>query len=128
MTARSVIAACLVNVGLVLAARGAEAPPAAFVISMAQQFVAENFERPADKHFSISFDITQIHPQPGGDYWAVVGGFAAKTSSGSYRRHVYVAAVRLVCPSFEKLECWRVEKLAIDGNILIDLDRETAIR
>lgn len=114
------IAGCVLNVGLALAARGAEAPPAPFIASMAHQFVAEHFQRPADKRFSISFDVTQIHPQPGGDYWAVIGGFAADSSPAGYERHVFVVAIRLVCPAYEDRQCWQLEKLAIDGSILID--------
>lgn len=119
MTRRFALAAWLLSACIALPAMAGEDPPAQFIISTAHQFVAEHFERPVDKRFSISFDITQIHPQPGGDYWAVIGGFAAANSPAGYQRHVFVVAIRLVCPVFENRKCWRLEKLAIDGNILI---------
>jgi len=49
---------------LPLKAEAAEsAPPSeALIIAMAQQFVLEHFDRPADRHFDIAFDIANIHP------------------------------------------------------------------
>jgi len=45
-----------------------------------------------------------------------VGGFLSDQNTPNS----YVAAVRLVCPDFEKVECWRLEKLAINGEITLD--------
>jgi hypothetical protein len=35
----------------------------------------------------------------------------------------YVAAVRLICPEFADVACWRLEKLAINGSIVLDLGK-----
>ncbi len=67
-------------------------------------------------HYHIEADVAQLHPQPQGNYWAVVGGFVSDQSTPN----TYVAAVRLVCPDFAAVACWRLEKLAINGEITLD--------
>ncbi len=101
------------------AAAETTAPPEAMIVDVAQNFVASKFDRPADRRFSLAFDVARVHPQPGGDYWAVVGGFMADIGAKTYRPHLFVAAVRLICPSHEKLACWRLEKLAIKRTDLV---------
>jgi hypothetical protein len=96
-------------------------PGNGMIIGVAQQFVAERLDLPSESHFSIAFDIAYIHPQPGGKYWAVVGGFTAETSPDHYEPHTYVAAVRLVCADHKDLECWRLDKLAINNQIVLDI-------
>ena len=67
-----------------------------------------------------SFGPNVVHAQPAGRYWAVVGRAISGALTGHMRQHVYVAAVRLMCDDFERAECWRLEKLAIDGRIVLD--------
>jgi hypothetical protein len=31
-----------------------------------------------------------------------------------------LAALRLVCPEFETVDCWRLEKLAVNGTVIVD--------
>lgn len=93
-----------------------DAPAQSTVIAMAQHFVQEHFMFGASGHYHIEFDVTYLHPQPEPNYWAVVGGFV----SDQNKFNTYVAAVRLICPQSAKVTCWRLEKLAINGKILLD--------
>lgn len=101
----------------------ANAPDNGVIIGIAQHFVAEKLNLPPESHFSIAFDIAYVHAQPEHNYWAVVGGFMAELSANEYEPHSYVAAVRLICPDYQNLECWRLEKLALDNRILFDVDQ-----
>ena len=94
------------------------APLPAMVIGMAQHFVQEKFMFGTLGHYHIEFDVAYLYPQPQPDYWAVVGGFVSDQNTPNK----YVAAVRLICPDFEKVECWRLEKLAINQKIILNLD------
>jgi len=93
-----------------------DAPPRSFVVSIAQHFVQEQAMFANLGHYHIEFDVAYLHPQPEPGYWAVVGGFMSEQSTPNS----YVAAVRLVCPDFEKVICWRLEKLAVNGTMVID--------
>jgi hypothetical protein len=93
------------------------APSRATIVSMAQHLVQEQFMHGDLGHYHIEFDVAQLHPQPQPNYWAVVGGFV----SDQNKANVYVAAVRLICPDSDKVECWRLEKLAINRKIVLDL-------
>ncbi len=95
-------------------------PSDGVIVSMAQQFVLEHFKRSPEAHFSIAFDIANIHPQPDPDYWAVVGGFMAVSGEKNYRPHAFGIAMRLICADHVKMECWRMEKLVIDQNIILN--------
>ena len=97
---------------------GAESDPPArsTVIAMAQHFVQEHFMFGASGHYHIEFDVTYLHPQPEPNFWAVVGGFVSDQNNFN----TYVAAVRLICPESAKVTCWRLEKLAINGKILLN--------
>ncbi len=86
-------------------------------IAVAQQSVLKHHPREDHLHFSIAFDVVYLHPQPEGNYWAVVGGYKAKRGN-RYYTHEFVAAVRLLCSNFKELKCWTVDKLAIDDRIL----------
>ncbi len=93
------------------------APLHSTAVAMAQHFVQEKFMfDPSLGHYHIEFDVAYLHPQPQPDYWAVVGGFVSDQNTPNS----YVAAVRLICFDFVKVECWRLEKLAINGNIIFD--------
>jgi len=67
-----------------------------------------------------SFGAAVVHPQPGGNYWAVVGEAVSGALTGHMKRHSYVAAVRLICDDADDAKCWRLEKLAFDGRIVLD--------
>jgi len=89
----------------------------AMIVAMAQHFVQEQFMfGHVAGHYHIEFDVAHLHPQPDPGYWAVVGGFISDQNTPN----TYVAAVRLVCPAFRKTECWRLEKMALNGKIIID--------
>ncbi len=93
-----------------------DAPLRSMVIAMAQHFVQEKYMFGSLGHYHIEFDISYLHPQPQPDYWAVVGGFISDQNTPN----TFVAAVRLICSDFAKVECWRLEKLAINGKIILD--------
>lgn len=88
------------------------------VIGMAQHLVQERFMFGSLGHYHIEFDVAYLHPQPQPNYWAVVGGFVSDQNVSN----TYVAAVRLTCSDFAKVACWRLEKLAINGKIILDRD------
>ncbi len=102
------------SASLVTAETGA--PLRSMVISMAQHFVQEKFMFGSLGHYHIEFDVAYLHPQPQPNYWAVVGGFVSDQNTPN----TFVAAVRLICPDFAAVECWRLEKLAINGTIVLD--------
>lgn len=66
--------------------------------------------------YHIEFDVAYLYPQPQPDLWAVVGGFV----TDQYTPNTYVAAIRLTCAAYAKVECWRLEKLAINGQFVVD--------
>ena len=84
---------------------------------MAQHLVQEQFTFGSLDHDHIEFDVAYLHPQPEINYWAVVGGFVSDQNTPN----TYVAAVQLVCPDFAEVECWRLEKLAINQTIVLGL-------
>lgn len=98
------------------AAAQSDAPPRSMIVSIAQHFVQEEAMFGRLGHYRIEFDVAYLHPQPEPGYWAVVGGFMSEQSTPNS----YVAAIRLVCPDFDKVTCWRLEKLAINGTIMVD--------
>ena len=81
-------------------------PSDGVIVSMAQQFVLEHFKRSPEAHFSIAFDIANIHPQPDPDYWAVVGGFMANSGVRNYRPHAFGIAMRLPRNFFHAPRGW----------------------
>ncbi len=106
---------------LLFAARataGSDAPPRSMIVAMAQHFVHERFMLDPLGQYHIDFDLAYLHPQPQPNFWAVVGGFVSDQNTPN----TYVAAVRLICPDFSRMECWRLEKLAINGDIIVNLD------
>ena len=98
------------------AAAEPDTPPRSMVVSMAQHFVQEEAMFGSLGHYHIEFDVAYLHPQPEPGYWAVVGGYMSEQSTPNS----YVAAVRLICPDFDKVTCWRLEKLAVNGTIVVD--------
>ena len=95
-------------------------PSDSMIVAMAQQFVLEHFKRQPSDHFDVAFDIANIYPQPGADYWAVVGGFMADSGGKNYKPHAYGIAMRLICVEPDKLKCWQLEKLVIDEKIILN--------
>jgi hypothetical protein len=96
-------------------------PPDTMIISIAQQFVLEHYQRQPASHFNIAFDIANIHPQDDPGYFAVVGGFMAKTGGAAqYKPHAFGVAMRLICPEHRKLNCWQLEKMVIDKAIILN--------
>ncbi len=93
-----------------------DTPSRGTIVSMAQHFVQEQFMHGSMGHYHIEFDVAYLHPQPQPDYWAVVGGFVSDQNVPN----TFVAAVRLVCPDSVKVKCWRLEKLAINQEIVLD--------
>lgn len=92
-------------------------PPEPLIVAMAQHLVQDHFMRGDGKgHYHLEFDTADLHPQPEPDYWAVVGGYVTDQN----KFNTYVAALRLVCDDFDKVECWSLDKLAINGKILIN--------
>ena len=106
----------LLVLSTVPAAAEPDTPPRSMVVSMAQHFVQEEAMFGNLGHYHIEFDVAYLHPQPEPGYWAVVGGFMSEQSTPNS----YVAAVRLICPDFDKVACWRLEKLAINGTVVVD--------
>jgi len=86
------------------------------IVGMAQNFVQEQYMLGGLGFYHIEFDVAYVRPQPQPDHWAVIGGFV----SDQYTPNTYVAAIRLTCPAYENLECWRLEKLSINGEIIVD--------
>ncbi len=100
-----------------LAAAETHTPSRAMIVSMAQHLVQEQYMFGfLVGHYHIEFDVAYLYPQPQPDYWAVVGGFVSDQNIPN----TYVAAVRLICPEAAKVECWRLEKLAINQAIVLD--------
>jgi hypothetical protein len=96
-------------------------PTDTMIISIAQQFVLEHYQRQPASHFNIAFDIANIHPQDDPGYFAVVGGFMAKTGGAAqYKPHAFGVAMRLICPEHRKLNCWQLEKMVIDKAIILN--------
>ena len=120
MRAPMILVAVSVCLPLQAARAQSASPPDALIIAMAQQFVLEHFERPADRHFDIAFDIANIHPQPQSGYWAVIGGFMADAGASDYHPHGYGVAMRLICGDHDKPKCWQLEKLVIDRKIILN--------
>lgn len=102
-----------------LAPAESQAPLRSTVIGMAQHFVQEKFMFGSLGHYHIEFDVSYLHPQPQPNYWAVVGGFVSDQNTPN----TYVAAVRLICQDFKKVEYWRLEKLVINRTIILDRDQ-----
>lgn len=90
--------------------------PRATIVAMAQHFVQDRLMQGGSRHARIAFDVAHLHPQPQPRFWAVVGGFV----SGQTSYNSYVAALRLTCPDADAIDCWQLEKLAINNEILLD--------
>ena len=98
----------------------AEPPPDGMIIAMAQHFVQDRLMRPeVREHFHIEFDQAFLYSQPRKKLWVVVGGYISDQSTPNS----FTAAVMLECPEYEKVSCWSLEKLSINGRIVFDRKR-----
>jgi hypothetical protein len=95
----------------------AEPPPVPYIVAMAQHLVLDRLMTSKTKeHYHIEFDTARLYSQPRQSLWVVVGGYVSdQTNFNSF-----TAAIVLECPEFEKVECWSLEKLSINGKIVLD--------
>lgn len=105
--------------GLAAAAAQEDPPPAGTVIAMAQHFIQDRLMGSRTEHHHIEFDLAWIHSRPRKTLWVVVGGYA----SSQNRANSFTAAVLLECPDFRTPACWSLEKLSLNGQIVLDRRR-----
>lgn len=98
------------------AAAQSDVPPEPVIVAMAQHLVQDHFMRNGGAPYHIEFDTADLHPQPEKNYWAVVGGYV----SDQTEFNIYVAAVRLVCPAYNDVTCWSLDKLAVNDRIILN--------
>lgn len=89
------------------------------VTSATVQFITQHHKSPANERPRLSFDTPDIQPQDETGKYAVFGGYMAFGGS-SPTPHAYGLTMRLTCARHEDLACWRLEKLLIDQNLLVD--------
>lgn len=117
---RIIITALLIAFATPAPAAAQAEPTASRIIQMALLRMVEQ----VDFLGNASFGPSDIHPQPEGRYWAVVGQIVSGAQTGHMQHYVYVAAVRLICADAGDDTCWRLEKLAIDNRIVYDRANE----
>ena len=113
---RRIILILLLGLTMLTPAAARAEPPDRLIVEMALLRVVQRIVILANA----SFGPSTVHPQPGGRYWAVVGQAVSGALTGNLQRHVYVAAIRLICDDAEDSDCWRLEKLAFDDQIVFD--------
>lgn len=86
---------------------------------MAQHFVQDRLMSSDTEHYHIEFDRAFVHSQPRRTLWVVVGGYVSDQNDFNS----FTAAVVLDCPDFENVKCWSLEKLSINGRIVLDRKR-----
>jgi len=102
------------------AAPAADSSPLPYVVAMAQHFVQNRLMKAtATEHYHIEFDQSFVYSQPRETLWVVVGGYVSDQNIFNS----FTAAVFLDCPEFEKVACWSLEKLSINGKIVLDRKR-----
>jgi hypothetical protein len=94
------------------------APPEPYIVAMAQHFVQDRLMG-TDTMYHIEFDNSFLYSQPRDNLWVVVGGYVSDQNIFNS----FTAAVLLECPEFENVECWSLEKLSINGKIVLDRQR-----
>ncbi len=109
-----------VSAALAAAPAAAEPPvsrsPLPYVVAMAQHFVQDRLMTSSTKeHYHIEFDQAFVYSQPRGTLWVVVGGYVFDQNDFNS----FTAAVLLDCSAFEKVTCWSLEKLSINGWIVL---------
>ena len=120
MRRRLAISAALVGLAALVAAPAAAQSPLPYVVAMAQHFVQNRLmTTSATEHYHIEFDQAFVHSQPRKTLWVVVGGYVSDQNDFNS----FTAAVLLECPEFQKVTCWSLEKLSINGKIVLDRKR-----
>ena len=98
----------------------AEPPPDPMIVAMAQHFVQDRLmHNGGSEHYHIEFDRTFLYSQPRKTLWVVVGGYVSDQNNFNS----FTAAVHLDCPDFNEVKCWSLEKLSINGKIVLDRKR-----
>ena len=98
----------------------AEPPPNPMIIAMAQHFVQDRLMLTGGtEHYHIEFDTTFLYAQPRKTLWVVVGGYVSDQNIFNS----FTAAVMLDCPDHSRTACWSLEKLSINGRIILDRKR-----
>lgn len=97
-----------------------EDPPDAMIVAMAQHLVQDRLmDSYGTVNHHIKFDLAYLYSRPRKMLWVVVGGFV----SNQDKPNSFTSAVMLDCPDFNKVECWSLEKLSINGQIVLDHKR-----
>ncbi len=95
-------------------------PPDPMIVAMAQHFVQDRLMlKQGTEHYHIEFDRTFLYSQPRKTLWVVIGGYMADQNTPNS----FTAAVTLDCPDHSKVSCWSLEKLSINGKIVLDRKR-----
>jgi len=95
-------------------------PPGPMIVAMAQHFVQDRLMHQGDtEHYHIEFDRTFLYSRPRKSLWVVVGGYVSDQNTPNS----FTAAVTLDCPDHSRVSCWSLEKLSINGQIVLDRKR-----
>jgi len=94
--------------------------PEASITTAAQTFVtlhygADNPEKPR-----LAFQDADILAQDTPGKWAVLGGYMAFVSGKDPQAHAYGLTMTQTCPRHDDPKCWRLEKLLIDKELVVD--------
>jgi hypothetical protein len=119
MQRRLVPCAVLTGLAVLVAAPAAAQPPLPYIVAMAQHFVQDRLMTSESEHHHIEFDRAFVYSQPRKTLWVVIGGYV----SDQNKFNSFTAAVVLDCPDFEKVDCWSLEKLSINGQIVLNRKR-----
>jgi len=111
--------AAVVGLAALSATSAAAQPPLPYIVAMAQHLVQDRLMTSTTEHYHIEFDKAFVHSQPRKTLWVVVGGYVSDQNDFNS----FTAAVMLDCRDFEKVECWSLEKLSINGKIVLDRKR-----
>jgi len=95
-------------------------PPDPMIVAMAQHFVQDRLmHQGGTEHYHIEFDRTFLYSRPRKTLWVVVGGYVSDQNTPNS----FTAAVTLDCPDHSRVSCWSLEKLSINGRIVLDRKR-----
>lgn len=99
-------------------ARTATASDAAISAAVAR-FVTQHHSSGSAERPRLNFDTPEIHPQDQAGKYAVIGGYMA-FGGDRPQPHAYGLTMRLTCPRQHDPDCWQLEKLLIDQNLVVD--------
>lgn len=101
--------------------RSGGAPPTKQSVStIAQLFVLQHHASGAADKPRLSFQEADVHAQDKPGKWAVLGGYMAFASGRDPSPHAYGLTMRQTCPRHDDPECWALEKLLIDQQLIVD--------